>query len=459
MPATARSPRIAILGAGPSGTTLALHLVRLGIDPADLVLIDRAHFPRPKLCGGAVTFRGLRALRQLASLPPGGLRTTGLELRSQLGRFDVLERGPQQLYDRAWLDHQLVLACRARGVEVREGLAVTDLEPTGDGWRVRWGGGSQTFDWVAGCDGACGISRRAAGLRPGRMGRLIEGLFETTHADPRADRLVFDFDPVLDGLPGYAWIFPDPTGLAPGEPVRRWKLGLMDGRGVATGGQLRRWLMAFADRQGFRPVERTLAGWPEHYWEVNAQAQRPRLLLVGESMGIDPLLGEGLAPSMEMAGYAARRLRGGLDRGARCVVGYEAGFAVTDEGRNLFAQARLADCLYGRSGTFWLQVLFELPALRQLGAAGTECYGRLERRLPWLGAQLALHVATRTTRDQPLSWLAAAWSSIQQTGTGPWTTNAAGSREAGSSMAAATDPAFSAPPARNQISRAANSAG
>ena len=49
---TRAKQRIAILGAGPGGTGMALELVRSGVDPADLVLIDKARFPRPKLCGG-----------------------------------------------------------------------------------------------------------------------------------------------------------------------------------------------------------------------------------------------------------------------------------------------------------------------------------------------------------------------------------------------------------------------
>jgi len=40
--------KVLIVGAGPAGTTLAIRLARLGID---VTLIDRARFPRHKLCG------------------------------------------------------------------------------------------------------------------------------------------------------------------------------------------------------------------------------------------------------------------------------------------------------------------------------------------------------------------------------------------------------------------------
>ena len=69
------------------------------------------------------------------------------------------------------------------------------------------------------------------------------------------------------------------------------------------------------DRFGFRLVDDKIGGWPERYFERSAKAHRPGLILVGESWGIDPLLGEGIAPSLEMARYAAGRLKGALDAG------------------------------------------------------------------------------------------------------------------------------------------------
>src|SRR5690242_10223963 len=87
--------RIAIIGGGPAGSTLALALVDLGVDPADLLLIDRAHFPRPKLCGGALTSRGTEALASWIGEPPGGARTAAIHFRSRFGEVEIKERGAQ----------------------------------------------------------------------------------------------------------------------------------------------------------------------------------------------------------------------------------------------------------------------------------------------------------------------------------------------------------------------------
>ncbi|GAB4210090.1 MAG: geranylgeranyl reductase family protein [Sandaracinaceae bacterium] len=387
-----RAPRIAILGAGPAGTTFALRLVAQGVDPRDLVVIDKARFPRPKLCGGGVTFRGTQLLGELTGQPTGGGVTVGLEFLSSVGAFDVREKGPQWVYDRAELDHQLLEAVRARGVEVREGEQVTGIEPSHDALTVvtrgPFGDRGERYAWVVGADGANGLSRRASGLRGGIVGRLVEGVFEAVDACERPDTLYFDFDPICDRIPGYAWIFP----YFQGGRVVGWKIGVMDGRGVVSGERLRAWTLAYAEERGYRLADSKVAGWPERYWDWTVRAHRPGLVLVGEAYGIDALLGEGIAPAMYSADYAARRVKQSLDRGVRSIAGYERQFLATAEGANLWFQARLADLLYGKHPERWLRVLFGMEHLRQLAGAGNDAYGRLLPHLPTLVIKYAAQV-------------------------------------------------------------------
>ncbi len=374
--------KVAIVGGGPAGSSMALHLVRQGVDPGDLVVFDKASFPRPKLCGGALTWRGTRALQELVGRPEGGGRTVSLEFRCALGRFPVRERGEQWLYDRADLDDRLLRAVIDAGVEVRERTTVQAVEGLDGGWRVAWRSGAQRFDWVVGADGARGVVGRSAGLSQGLVGRLVEAVYAPTGPAPEDSVLYFDFDPIAAGIPGYAWIFPYPK---PGA-TNLWKVGIMDGRGVTPGHELRRWTEAFAARNGFKRVDAKIAGWPEHYYDPHRRAHLPGLVLTGEAWGIDPLLGEGIAPSLEMARYAAARIKVALDRGVRRIDGYEAGFRATEEGKNLVFQWRLANLLYGRGSHRWLRVLFGHDYMRQLAAQGTEAYGRLEKhtfKLVW----------------------------------------------------------------------------
>jgi geranylgeranyl reductase family protein len=55
---------IVIVGAGPSGTTCALHLAQLGIRS---ILIDKASFPRDKICGDALSGNAIYELEKLGA--------------------------------------------------------------------------------------------------------------------------------------------------------------------------------------------------------------------------------------------------------------------------------------------------------------------------------------------------------------------------------------------------------
>jgi flavin-dependent dehydrogenase len=385
---TRRAP-IAIVGAGPAGTSLALELTARGIEPRDIVLYDKARFPRPKLCGGGITWRGTERLAALlGARPAGGLVTHGLEFRSAFGTYDVRELGPQWVYDRGELDHALVEACRSRGITLREEAAIADLAKTREGWRIEGDRFVEEHRWVIGADGANGVSRRASGLRGGITGRLVEAVYEAESADAKPGTLLFDFDPIVEGIPGYAWIFPYPSG-----DRLRFKIGVMDGRGRVPGDVLRRFTARYAERHGYRLADEKIAGWPERYFDGGTLGHRPGLVLVGEALGIDALLGEGIAPALWSAHYAAERLRAALDQGTDRIAGYETGFLATLEGRNLWFQARLADRIYGRHPFRWLRVMFGMPHLRALAGSGREAYGRLAKHVPSLVARYAWSIA------------------------------------------------------------------
>ena len=66
MPPTSFDGDIAIIGAGPAGTTAAALLARAG---RDVHVFDRATFPRDKCCGDGLTTLALRELEALGVDP------------------------------------------------------------------------------------------------------------------------------------------------------------------------------------------------------------------------------------------------------------------------------------------------------------------------------------------------------------------------------------------------------
>ncbi len=72
-----KSCDVCIIGAGPAGATAACRLAERGIDA---LLIDRARFPRDKVCGDGVGPRAVRVLEKLGLYPSEGFPGTfGLE--------------------------------------------------------------------------------------------------------------------------------------------------------------------------------------------------------------------------------------------------------------------------------------------------------------------------------------------------------------------------------------------
>ena len=56
---------VAIVGAGPAGSTLANHLVRSGYKT---LILEKSRFPRTKVCGDLISAKGLATLDALGCL-------------------------------------------------------------------------------------------------------------------------------------------------------------------------------------------------------------------------------------------------------------------------------------------------------------------------------------------------------------------------------------------------------
>jgi menaquinone-9 beta-reductase len=122
---------VVVVGGGPAGSAAAILLRRRG---HDVVLMEEARFPRDKVCGESVSPEAWRLLEALGAAPavralgpqpvrgmtlvaPDGTRARG-EYRQDHAGFAVR---------RLALDHVLLCAARAAGVEVQEGTRVTGL--------------------------------------------------------------------------------------------------------------------------------------------------------------------------------------------------------------------------------------------------------------------------------------------------------------------------------------------
>lgn len=68
---------VIVVGAGPAGSSAAFHLAKAGID---VLLLEKAHFPREKVCGDGLTPRAVHQLIRMGIdiKAPGWTRSRGM---------------------------------------------------------------------------------------------------------------------------------------------------------------------------------------------------------------------------------------------------------------------------------------------------------------------------------------------------------------------------------------------
>jgi flavin-dependent dehydrogenase len=303
---------VLIVGAGPAGSVAAIVLARAG---ARVRLIDRAAFPRDKLCGDTLNPGTLAVLRRLGladAVESTGLEVEGMRLTGE-GGFDFTARYPHGLRGRAItrrrFDQMLVEAAVAAGVRFEPLVAAHAVVVDRDRLRgVVCGSNGRKRELLA----------RVTIAADGRHSTLAFGLGLARHPDqPRRWAVGAYFENrELPGRVGemhirrgrYIGVAPLPSNLVNICVVQPWApgaAGLRDTEGV-----LRRAIAAeplLRDRfTGARLAGPPVVLGPLAIDGATADAVPEGLLIAGDAAGfVDPMTGDGLRFAVRGAEIAA----------------------------------------------------------------------------------------------------------------------------------------------------------
>jgi geranylgeranyl reductase family protein len=300
---------VVIVGAGPAGSLAALRLAAAG---ARVLVLERARFPRHKLCGDTINPGALRELeiagvagcvRPLA-IPITGMRVTGPGGVAIDGRYDASVAGLS--IPRAALDRVLAGAACAAGARVECGARVTgpvlDARGRVTGVSVLCPSRREPVEVRARLTIAADGRRSSIGMRLGlarhpqrrrwAAGAYFEGVDGMTDAGEMHIR---------GGA--YLGIAPLPGGLANACYVTSRRSGWRDPEG-----QLMRAIESDSSlRERFAHARRVTPVAVLGPLAVDAPvAGSPGLLLAGDAAGfIDPMTGDGLRFAFAGARLAA----------------------------------------------------------------------------------------------------------------------------------------------------------
>ncbi len=319
---------ICIVGAGPGGAGTALKLSYLGIP---CVLIDKATFPRDKICGDAISGKVTTLLNRLDpqilnrfhGMKQEQIDVWGIKFAAPNGRdIDVpfsmnfnkeVDTAPGYVSKRIDFDNFLIEEVKRRdNIDFRDNTAIKDYEKTDDGWMVT----DKTGDFKVKCKllvqagGAYNpFSRHNAGLEKDDKHYAAAVRAYYTGVEQMHEDNFIELHFVKEITPGYFWIFPLPNGGANvglgmrSDFVSKQKINLKEAMLDIIENNPK-----FKNRFANAKLENKIVGYGLPLGSKKRPISGENYVLVGDAGHlIDPLTGEGIGNAI-YSGFIAAEL-------------------------------------------------------------------------------------------------------------------------------------------------------
>jgi len=297
---------VIVIGAGPAGSTAAYILATNGFK---VLIIDKATFPRDKLCGGLLTLKSIKLLEDIFATPVDFLKSrqvvtyhsasykvgcsNGASVKGRLN--DPFHFVRRNTYDHYWLNK-----AREAGAAVKAGEKIVSLDPARS--RITTKSGRQfVANFILAADGALSWTRRLLATKgviepdwKSEMATTLEVLIPNHRFSqvPEGPAIYYGYIPW-----GYAWSFPGNQYRILGIAALNRKAGKLLNDGF------KKFLASFhlTGREISAP-----GSCPLPYGNYLTRPGYGRVMLLGDACGLaDPLLGEGIYYAHKSACLAA----------------------------------------------------------------------------------------------------------------------------------------------------------
>ncbi len=317
---------VIIVGAGPAGATAAYFLAQAGVD---VLIVDRAKFPRDKSCGDSICPGAVRVLAQMGLLAwveqQGYAQNRGYLLSSPNGQTaDIpfpqdLASHPNYLIPRLEFDHALVQQAIKAGAKLREETHITDMHILDDDYTQLVGKYHDqditlNAHLVIAADGSISSFTRKLGLVPGPAdGVALRCYYKGVEGEAGTFELHWE----KSVLPAYGFIFHLNDGVANvgtgmfQSDLRRLKANLNERLDTFIRQNVHA-QVALKHAKRSSPV----IGHPFRDDAEHVTPYADHVLLVGDAAGTGhPMTGEGIGPAMVSAKLAAGHAVQALEQG------------------------------------------------------------------------------------------------------------------------------------------------